>query len=640
MLSPGLHYRRVPRELVENRRYRERLLSAALSSKEWQKQLMEKCAEDIVFYINSFVWQMNPTKGEGDRVGPMVLWRFQEEALLGRPETTGKKGILWCYENQEPMVWEKSREMGATWLAMIVPDWLCRFHEHNQALSISKSMDAVDSKSMNSLFPKLKFVNERLPEWMRVGFDATKRGFLGYEETHSEHVGEASSARAGVGGRGGWVTADEAAEIEELKELREKLASTAPFRVFISTHLGTGNEFFTLCQDESFVKLQFHWTQHPDKNKGLYSYDTAGGGLKFWRYDEELDDLVEIPGPVDKCLEGYVYDLTGKPTGGPWPGIRSPWYDKKAKEIGDDRAVAQQLDINPTGSDSQFYDPVVIRELKAKHARAPYYECELEYDKETAQPVKLVEVAGGRIKLWCELRDGKPVLSRYGAGADVAMGSGATSSCLSIANGGTGEKVLEFKDAHIQPFEFAVLAVALCRLFCDEDGIGAKLAWENHGPGATFGGRVWDKLGYGQVWINENEQVVDKPRTRKPGWNPSKENRLSEHMQYKAALRSGEYLNRSWGALDETLAFKHDGKGSVEHAKFANKSDPAAARENHGDVVIADVLSYKMIRGLMLQKRQQAPDEETLDPTCLMGRINLAKMAEREAKEAEVWVRH
>ena len=53
----------------------------------------------------------------------------------------------------------------------------------------------------------------------------------------------------------------------------------------------------------------------------------------------------------------------------------------------------------------------------------------------------------------------------------------------------TGEKVGEYANPHILPYDLAPLAVAICRLFRNPHGEGAKMAWEQQGPGQIFGKR-------------------------------------------------------------------------------------------------------------------------------------------------------
>lgn len=613
MLSPGTWHKEVPRDYEENLAWRKWVLDRANENTELRQAIIYACKNDILFFINTFVYQYNPLKDDDNRVGPFITWAFQERALLDRPDKANpkRKGLIWCIENGESVAVEKSREMGWSWLALILQVWHCDFRSHVQWIDVSKTADAVDSKTQNSLFAKIRFINRHLPDWL-VGDLVDQKMFIKYDRTSSEVSGEASTARSTVSARASGLLVDEVAEIEEAAQVWEKSASTANFRIWISTHLSTGNAFYDIVNNPSLVRIRTHWIQHPEKNQGLYSCE--GGKTRFWRYDEKKDELIELPGPKDKRLINYNFDMSGKPAGGPYPGIRSIWYDKKAKDIrlreGDDRGVAMQLDINPSGSVSQFYDPLTINRLKVM-CHPPVWEGRIKYDQ-FGQPIEFIKEKDGTIKMWRPLKpNGRPKTSRYGMGIDVSQGTGSTPSCISVVDGFTGEKVLEYVNANIDALSFGTLAVALAWMFLDDEGHGAKICWEHCGPGTVFGKQVWKVLMYRNVYYKTNEGSLGQKISDSPGWNPSATGaKLELHTKYRAALANGEYLNRSWAALDETLNFKHDAKGgSVEHVQFANVSDPTAARENHGDIVVADALGFKMIEGLKVEHEAEVNAE-------------------------------
>jgi hypothetical protein len=150
-----------------NLRFRLNLLLLCKGSRRRQAAIKEACRQDVLFYVNTFVFQFNPNKKGMESVMPFIAWDFQERALVGRPETTGTRGILWCYEHDRSAVIEKSRKMGATWLFLIVQDWVALFHPYFQSLNISRSAEAVDDKSPNSLFWKMRYMHENLPDWLK-----------------------------------------------------------------------------------------------------------------------------------------------------------------------------------------------------------------------------------------------------------------------------------------------------------------------------------------------------------------------------------------------------------------------------------------------------------------------------------------
>ena len=630
MLSPGLWHKKVPKDLLGNLKFRQAILLRAQESDDIRHGLWTMCGQDILFYINCFVWQTNPNKAGGE-IGPFITWPFQDRAIVE------EGGILWRIENRKDLLVEKSREMGITWIFLIVMDWLCRFRPYHDSLMMSKSSQAVDSPTRQSLFGKLRFIHEHLPLWLhnpspKVFID-NKMNMI-YPVTNSTVTGFSSTGRAGVSERGSEMFVDEASQIEEMAEVYYRIASTTKCRMINGTHLGMGNFFYTLSKDESLNKIQFHWTQHPDKNRGLYKWDTDKHRPIYLKYLEETEEIVETKTPDYDFHPDYPYDQTGNPVGGPHPSVRSPWYDHEFIRIGRNLVeMAKDHDINPSGSVAQFYSALVIRQLKIEYADncPPFWEGELVYDKDTAMAKCFSRKAGGKLKLWLHLREGRPPYSTYGCGVDVGQGTGATPSCISIVDGRTGEKVVEYQDAHIDPKELGQFCVALCKMFCDEQGNGAKIGWEHHGPGTAFGQMVWKTLNYRQIYYKTSESSLGQKVSDIPGWSPTHGQSLQLHADYRTALYERRFLNRSAKALDETLNFKHTDRGSVEHTLYQNKENPAAARENHGDIVIADALACKMVK-LADRLVEIAPPVNELREKTFLGRRRM-----RDASREYAW---
>ncbi len=618
------------------RRY---LLEAARGNREIQRGLIAACREDILLFINLFVFQFNPDPPEGanrviDRMGPFITWDFQDRALLDTPETTGHKGILWCVRKRRGAVIEKARKQGASWLFLIVQAWLCTFHQYVDCLCVSRSADAVDDKTKKSLFAKLRFILENLPDWMK-GPIADTSMYLHWKKTHSEITGEASTSRSGVGGRGSPILIDEFAEIREDTAVRNKTAMTGGCRFFVSTHLGVNTEFYKLTTNPDYVKIVMHWTAHPHMNQGLYSYDMKDHKVRFWRYDKATGKIVEKPHNDFDYGADFHFVKDGTPTGGIHPGIRSPWYDKACIEIGDSHGVAMQLDIDPKGAARQFFDPILIARLK-RSCLPPRWEGVLDHD-EQGNPVRLAEVPGGPIKLWCELdADGQPPKAAYGGGCDISGGRGKTPSCFTLTNGVTGAKVLEYVNSRIEPKDFGSFVVALCKMFVDANGNLPKIAWEHHGPGTNFGAQVIE-LKYTNVYRKVSVDRLGHPRSNTMGWNPNQMGMMLR--DYHHALSRGEFQNLSEPALDECLSFEHDGRGGVVNATSLTE-DAEDARENHGDRVVADGLSWLICKDMGKLTTQKAAKMQAKDKDPVAYRRSMAYRFELEAMEAEqelVW---
>lgn len=590
-VSPGRWHELVPRGSAENLRKRDELLAAADKDRTMQTALMGMCAEDFFFWVDLFAWQVNPRMA-GNEVGPFILRDFQRAALI---ET-----IHWLYDEQEDVVWEKSRYQGATWLALLLTIWLSLFKPWKKFLWISHTEDAVGREGdPDSLFWKIDFVHSHLPDWMTRGVKKRKMGF-GYPATNSSITGAATTERAGVGGRATSVGLDEFAKQKDDYKILGNTAHTGP-RLFISTHYGSGTAFAELCRRPDINKVVLHWSQNDELNKGLYKFNAETNQIEI------LDRSYAFP-------HDYPFVRTGLPSGGPFPGIRSPWYDREVRRAGNARDIAMHLDIDVKGSVSQFFDALIIHQLRGR-TKDPVWQGELNHDRDSGLPVRLVPQENGSLRLWMNPKtDDRMPAAEYGIGVDISAGMGSTPSCISIIRIMTGEKVGEYVNAHIKPIPFATLCVALCRLFADEGGNGAFFVWEQQGPGEPFGQAVVD-LGYRHLWFNVDGYT--REMSSKPGWYPAPKAKRILLEDYKAALVDGSFHNPSDRALEQCLEFRYNASGNPEHPGETQSADPSAGRVNHGDLVIADGLAWLLAKDRSGVRRVRSEPELSPKPNTL-----------------------
>jgi hypothetical protein len=614
VLFPGHYHRDVPRDLAGNLAYRAEILRLCDDHPEYRAAVVEMCRDDLLFYINVFVWQYNPDHFDGE-CGPFITWPSQEDALLETAET--------LFVTREDVIWEKSRKEGGTWLAMILEDHICRFRNDKKFLDISHSEQAVwrpDDK--DSLFWKLHFIQDHLPEFL----GATRRRKMGihYPGTGSGINGAATTKRSGVGGRG-TVVLDEFAKQDDASSIWSHTRDVGP-RLVISTHYGVGTKFYNLCTNPNIKRVVMHWTKNPTKARGLYRADPSRPGVP-----QVLDQSYEFP-------PDYPFVLDGSPHGGPFPGLRSPWYDAEARARSP-RDMAMHIDINAQGSSAQVFDQAMIRRLQGR-CFPPFHKGVLTYDPDLGLPKRFAAADAGDMKLWCHLdHQGNPPRRRYGAGADVSQGTGATNSCLSVIDGTTGEKVFEYAVNNMPPERFGVLCVAVCRFFADKGGDGAKLAWEAMGPGSTFKNVVMDDCGYRHVFFRPRSDLnLSHLDSENPGWAPTPSNKDMLIREYMTALSAGDCTNWSFEALEECLAFEYDkSSGHIEHSGAKDMEDPSGAKQNHGDRVIADALAWKMAARTVVTEPQKRAERETMPgPDSFLARRKLRESRTQNLSEA--WV--
>ena len=598
---------KIKTELTENLLQRRRLLLLARDNLSVQRELKKLCAKDIVFFTSLFVWQFNPREKRDGEIGPFICWDFQQAAF---------DQLVWCVDNDEDLLIEKSRQMGASWMMVILFVWLWLFRRNVALLMISRDEKAVESDKPSSLFWKIDFILNYLPDWMMPKKWKRRKLYFGNEELGGSIFGEASTGKAGVGGTLTAMAIDEFSQIEDDYEVLHRTSDATGCRIFNGTHLGLDTAFYELSQRVDFRKLVLHWSQHPKRRGGAYRYDTNKNRV-------EVEDT-SYPFPAD-----YHFITDGSPTGGPFPGLRSTWYDRECRRKGDSRAIAMDLDIDPKGSVSQFFDPIVIQSLRAEYCCAPYWEGDIHWDDDTGKPLGLTRSPGGPLKLWLQL-DGfdRPPPAPYKFGADVSQGVGATPSCLSGVNGLTGEKVLQYTTAHLDPRTFGTLCVAICTLFADESGQGGWFAWEQQGPGMVLCKRVLE-LGYPNIYMKQPEMTMKLHLADTPGWANNGENLRILLHDYRSALSMRLFINRCEHALLETLDYKWNQKGLLEHSGM-RKLNPATGMVNHGDHVIADALACKLLDPRMLRRRQKEEVKKVG-----VGSLQWRRMLAEQAQEDE-----
>src|SRR5262252_3657595 len=175
MLSSGTRYKDVPADYLANCRWREEWLTKGERSKLVREDLKRACRDDFLFYLRAFAWQYNPDNVGGE-VGPFVPFAWQEDTLT--------RTMQRLFVDRRSVVWEKSRKMGATWMALFLADWASRFHGMKKFLVMSHTQKAVDTDGdMDTLLEKIRFIHSKLPRWIRGEF-TSKNLLLRYADTN------------------------------------------------------------------------------------------------------------------------------------------------------------------------------------------------------------------------------------------------------------------------------------------------------------------------------------------------------------------------------------------------------------------------------------------------------------------------
>lgn len=595
--------RRVPREMRENMKWRRAALRLAARSPAARRDLKAKCAADLLFYANTFCWTYDPRNvslGLPTSV-PFTTWPFQDETLLA---------VTGCVLDGRDVAIAKSRDMGASWMNVLVLEWLWHFRDGLSFLMVSRNERYVDETgNPDSLFWKIDFLHRHQPRWLlpkgrELGEkDPLRRqGHLGNAETGSVIDGEATTGNIGRGGRRTAALIDEFAAFD-VKDGFATLAATrdmTPCRIFNSTPRGVGNAFHKVAREvPGVLSIDLHWTRHPRKARGLYRMapgDAAPELLDGWCGEVRVFDRSGGERRV-RFPEAYPFVADGK--------TRSPWYDAQCARCATPAEVGQELDIDFLGSDCQFFDAAAIEALRLWGCRPPERTGTLSFHADTLAPLAFHDEPGGRLRLWLDLgREDAPPMGDYVMGVDVAAGTGASNSAVAVYDRATGEKVAEYADPAILPADLARFCAALGAWFHD-----ALVVPDRSGPTGEVFVKTLLAAGYGRLWYRPRDPLSRTSGSEPGVWlNPQAKTACLE--EYRDALARRRIVNRSETALGECLQFVRRMDGTIEHSAALTAADPGGARAAHGDLVIADALAALALADLRRLRDDGAPPAE------------------------------
>lgn len=575
----------VPKDREGNSAWRKGRLDRCVGRVDRQNDEREMCRQDLLYWVNTYCSIAEQRTGAGHVVIPFVTFEFQNDALTRMETALGRKIV----------VGDKSRDVGFTWMviALFLHRWL--FHDF-QALGLgSRTEKLVDSpNNPDSLFWKFDFLLDHLPEWMIPNHTRSRLNRFN-RTTNSDVTGYATAKDMLRGGRRLAIMLDELAAYDHKEGVGAwaSCESATNTIIAVSTHQGTSGIFADACKSakqfpNTYEYIQVRWWQ--DSRKTGASHDVPG--VEFKTY------LVKPEAPHPLMSQWTLDNRAGQH----W----SPWYEWKCERLHfDKKRIAEEIDGDPSAAGGGFFSKHLIDEAM-KTCRPPFRGGigRLIYDRETLEPIRFVEDPKGPLRLWTVLgANGRPVQDDYAIGADVSAGVGATPSVLAVGNKRTGERIAEWVDANRAPPQFAEDSIAICKFFHN-----AQLIWESSG-GSKYT-TVMRERGYRNVYYRKtNEDQWVPLATAHIGFSPSPRTTLELFEDWRDALGSGDYVERSADCLAECGDYRYALTGGVEHDLARKTDDPTKNRHNHGDRVAAAVLMWKLIKESRPGGRRPSADD-------------------------------
>lgn len=532
------------------------------------------------------------------RERPFISYPKQDEIFVD---------AIQAFYSDDSRIWEKSREQGATWIIIFALVWCFLFIPGFSALCISRKETEVDEIGNYSRFmPKIDFVIEFLPTWMKPSYE--RKHLMRRNLTNGNYIdGESTNKGAGASRRYITVVVDEAAKIEELESVKEAITAVATSKFYISAHDSIVSYFVTMCRDSMIRKIRLHWTENPWCMEG--AYERAGDGTI-----RIIDESFNFPA-------NYNFHLPlGKSK------LRSVWYDRMCKDLGDEKSIAQEVDIDLEGLDSHFFHFSTLDKLTKECVFDAHHTGVMDLTEHT-----FTAHVTGQLRLWRPLDDyGRLPLDRdYILGVDTALGSGKSgaNSVISIGDCFLREKIGEFTSNEISPDELAKVAYSIWIWLGQPQVIP-----ETHGVGTAFM-RALQKLGCSRIWFRRDEKkLVPTMMYAEPGWSPAGDNKYILLAEYRSALTKGDYVTHSAEEILECRQYIDAGPKKVDFSPQLRSKNPVLAGANHGDRVISSALVW---RAMMDTTKQLLEPEEKAVPQNTPMYHYLKQKREREAEESQ-----
>ena len=259
------------KEYLNSKEYDKLLTSRLTINKEAQanyfkrQEVYSNCLNDPKYFLNNFGW-INEPRMNGNTDLEFFLFPYQETVLddFLKAETLG-----------EDRLFEKSRDLGFTWMVAGYYLWRMMFFKGWIGLFGGRKQEEVDNKSINSFFGKFRYMFYRLPKWMLP--QDFKRKLYDNENKfvnpamNSLVQGESSNPNFGRDRRSSMCVIDELFLQDYAQEIWRNVAETSKCRVGISTPKPTrfAKSLKEAMTTNGWIR-SVHWSSHPFKGDAWY----------------------------------------------------------------------------------------------------------------------------------------------------------------------------------------------------------------------------------------------------------------------------------------------------------------------------------------------------------------------------------
>jgi hypothetical protein len=302
---------------------RAKMIIRVLSSTREQAIQRKKCEADIMHWLRYFCFIYEP-RNIKNRDLAYFPYGYQETEIRWLVEILFKCGT--AYGDKENVLYEKSRDMGISWMILMVFLWFFLFHDASFIIGSRKEEEVYKRGSLTTLFGKLIYqLDKHLqafpwllpPDWTpkREITELIIRKPPGHG--NGEILGESSNPNFARGKRGLAILYDEFAKWLYDAASWQSGSDSAQVQIAVSTPGDTRFDMFGRLrhQEEGEVIVRtMHWKLHPEKAKDLEiinNKETSSWYRDFLKKKGPAITAKEVDISYAYSIKGIVFDKYG-----------------------------------------------------------------------------------------------------------------------------------------------------------------------------------------------------------------------------------------------------------------------------------------------------------------------------------------
>lgn len=289
------------KDIKNNLRQRAKLLLKSKNNNKLQAIVKRKCRESPLFFFNMFLFTYKPKSVWEEKEPtsphfPFITYPFQDDFILW---------IIDCIEKGEDNITEKSREMWFSWMILWIALWWFLFKSWSGLIGSYKESCVDRSWDIDSLFERLRYMLERLPDWLKSDDISSK-----YMNISSKKIGASISWDSGdafwTWWRRKWVFLDEFSLWNKDELAFRKTKDITNCRIFGWTPEWKSNVYWKIMTNHpdykelELQKFRLHWSSHPLKSNTWYE--------KQKKYRTKQDIAQELDISYDDSVSWAVYE--------------------------------------------------------------------------------------------------------------------------------------------------------------------------------------------------------------------------------------------------------------------------------------------------------------------------------------------